>query len=457
MKRSTAPRDSPSPPPPTSTPVSPPAAPAFVGPSDALWPEVTKSTFPLFHHSPRQPDESSSINHTHAKRSLKALLDEKMFSRNIVRVGKTYIPMAVQRVLLADEGVTYLYLGLRLFSIPWNASGDTFHKNEKVLQACNDLYQLNGALERDAAQLIKEKVPRAQIKGALRGARFNLALINFIDPLRNAQLELKDEPHFGMGPMAVAWHRDQYTSAKSTVSVYNCVLREHERRGDPIPWSIGVKRAYDRGGSCALKVPLDHGDCYHMLYTCNQDTQHSVIQGTSARFSSTHRQGTCDKGTLEYILGRARTLDELASVRDVRAIRLEDVELAEDIHTEIEFDWIRQFWVQGSAHADAMVFWRPHMNKLERTWTKAEEMTAWLLDVVAHSQSPREIPFARALGRKLKQRASLRREWDLRYQLPVYKGRPEWAPLQRPDFTNPDLPLPYALEGALSRVKGLLL
>ena len=40
--------------------------------------------------------------------------------------------------------------------------------------------------------------------------------------------------------------------------------------------------------------------------------------------------------------------------------------------SELEFEWIRQFWLQGSKHATLNTFWYEHIIQLEDLWKQLE-------------------------------------------------------------------------------------
>ena len=51
--------------------------------------------------------------------------------------------------------------------------------------------------------------------------------------------------------------------------------------------------------------------------------------------------------------------------------------LAEEVHSEVEFEWLRQWGSQGQGHAKThRGYWAPRMQALEQTWRKLEARTA---------------------------------------------------------------------------------
>ncbi|KAJ7402402.1 Alpha-ketoglutarate-dependent dioxygenase FTO [Pitangus sulphuratus] len=238
---------------------------------------------------------------------------------------------------------------------------------------------------------------------------YNLTLLNYMDPQQ--MLYLKQEPYFGMGNMAVSWHHDENLVERSTVAVYSYSCEdsavgesnEQELKGrDPAVWHVGLKVAWDIE-TPGLAIPLHQGDFYLMLdikmrYPChscpelvarfsnlslddlNMTHQHCVLAGLSPRFSSTHRVADCSRGTLEYIFGQCElALQNLQTDSDSMALSLKSLEAAvvkqvEEIHNEVEFEWLRQFWFQGKRYLKCTDWWLKPMAKLEEFWRKMEIM-----------------------------------------------------------------------------------
>ena len=68
-------------------------------------------------------------------------------------------------------------------------------------------------------------------------------------------------------------------------------------------------------------------------------------------------------------------------------MRAAALRLCEDVHTEVEFEWLRPWAAQGGAHAAShALYWRPRMARLLRAWDRLEARTA------AHP-NPNPIPY----------------------------------------------------------------
>ncbi|XP_012682460.2 alpha-ketoglutarate-dependent dioxygenase FTO isoform X2 [Clupea harengus] len=359
---------------------------------------------------------------------------------------------------------------------------------------------------------------------------FNITLLNYMDPF--AMSQLKQEPYYGMGKMAVGWHHDENLVPLSPVAVYSysCLsekVQESEPAeagdagkdtqsggsgesgsaeapgsssetgdagdsGDPsdpgegesgtaaktlvsqagdsgekqASWRVGLKVAWDIH-TPGLALPLQSGDCYYMTDDLNRTHQHCVLAGDSARFSSTHRVAQCSTGTLDYIQRRcAEALHNLKIDPDTGAKSLSSLlpttlEHCEEIHNEVEFEWLRQYWFQGRRYARFCSWWSQPMEQLEKDWIQMEVMTHLLLGVVEDESTAQEDrrEMADTLLNALTDRQQHRQTWRDRCQSSLAQTLPpEEAPLDRPywDPDDPEMPLPFDLADIISRVESLL-
>lgn len=159
-----------------------------------------------------------------------------------------------------------------------------------------------------------------------------------------------------------------------------------------------------------------------MLDDLNMTHQHCVLAGLSPRFSSTHRVADSSRGTLEYILGQCElALQNLQTDSDSMALSLKSLEAAvvkqvEEIHNEVEFEWLRQFWFQGKRYLKCTDWWLKPMAKLEEFWRKMEIMTSLVLSEVRKEQQIEEQrnDTISCFLLLLKERQKLRKEWTAR-------------------------------------------
>ena len=118
-------------------------------------------------------------------------------------------------------------------------------------------------------------------------------------------------------------------------------------------------------------VPLPSGSCYFLLDDFNHHHQHAVVPGSRGlRYSSTHRVSRTEGHTFSSV--RARLTSSLAKPLPLtaRAIHAEQV-----LQSEVEFEWIRQFYVQGSRHRSTHEWWHQPMQELVSLWLLLEERT----------------------------------------------------------------------------------
>uniref|UniRef100_A0A8D1XFU5 Alpha-ketoglutarate-dependent dioxygenase FTO n=1 Tax=Sus scrofa TaxID=9823 RepID=A0A8D1XFU5_PIG len=392
--------------------------------------------------------------HKEVQEAFLALHKHGCLFRDLVRIQGKDLLTPVSRLLIGNPGCTYKYLNTRLFTVPWPVKGSDAKYNEaEIGAACQTFLKLNDYLQIETIQALeelaaKEKAnidtvpvcigpdfPRVGMGSSFDGhdevdrksrAAYNLTLLNFMDPQKMPYL--KEEPYFGMGKMAVSWHHDENLVDRSAVAVYN--------------------------------------------YSCEDDLnathQHCVLAGLPPRFSSTHRVAECSTGTLDYILQRCQlALQNVRDEADSGEVSLKSLEPAvlkqgEEIHNEVEFEWLRQFWFQGNRYKKCTDWWCQPMTQLEELWKKMEGATHAVLREVRREGAPVEqsSDILTAILAVLTTRQNLRREWHARCQsriartLPVDQ-KPECRPYWEKD--DPSMPLPFDLTDTVAELRGLLL
>ncbi|XP_014383918.1 PREDICTED: alpha-ketoglutarate-dependent dioxygenase FTO isoform X1 [Myotis brandtii] len=436
--------------------------------------------------------------HREVQASFATLHKHGCLARDLVRVQGKDVLTPVARLLVGNPGCTYKYLNTRLFAVPWPVRGSnvTYHEAE-VAAACQTLLSLNSYLQLETVQAWEELVAkeRANIDevpvcigpdfglGIFDGpdeadirsrSAYNVTLLNFMDPQKMPYL--KEEPYFGMGKMAVSWHHDENLVDRSAVAVYShsCEGPEEEsdedsplEGRDPDTWHVGFKISWDIE-TPGLAIPLHQGDCYFMLDDLNATHQHCVLAGLPPRFSSTHRVAECSTGTLDYILQRCQlALQNVGDVTDSGGVSLKSLEPAvlkqgEEIHNEVEFEWLRQFWFQGSRPRKCTDWWCQPMAQLEEMWRKMEGVTNGVLHEVRREGVPvgQRNAMVTAILASLTTRQTLRREWHARCQSRIARTLPvDQKPECRPywEKEDPAMPLPFDLTDVVSELRGLLL
>ncbi|XP_020505215.2 alpha-ketoglutarate-dependent dioxygenase FTO [Labrus bergylta] len=328
-------------------------------------------------------------------------------------------------------------------------------------------YHLEDKEEQPGGQGCSQPSPPQVCTGPVK---FNVTLLNYMDPA--AMSQLKEEPYYGMGKMAVGWHHDENLISHSPVAVYSYSCHDDKGEsseggsGEKTCWRIGLKVAWDIH-TPGLTLPLESGDCYYMRDDLNSTHQHCVLAGENARFSSTHRVAECSSGTLTYIqsqcqeaLTNLRTDPETGS-HSLLALLPTTLQHCEEIHNEVEFEWLRQYWFQGQRFARFCSWWTRPMEQLEKDWKLMETMTMlFLAEVEQEGQSGegrREL--AETLLAALTDRQQQRQTWRDRCHSSLAQTLPpEEAPVDRPFWgvDDPGMPLPFDLADIINRVELLL-
>ncbi|XP_057687447.1 alpha-ketoglutarate-dependent dioxygenase FTO [Corythoichthys intestinalis] len=302
-----------------------------------------------------------------------------------------------------------------------------------------------------------------------RSVKFNVTLLNYMDPA--AMSQLKEEPYYGMGKMAVGWHHDENLISHSPVAVYSYSCHDDkgessEGSGEKESWRIGLKVAWDIH-TPGLTLPLQSGDCYYMRDNLNITHQHCVLAGEAARFSSTHRVAECSTGTLTYIQSRCQEAlsnlhtDPETGSHSLTTLNPNTMQHCEEIHNEVEFEWLRQYWFQGQRYTRFCSWWSKPMEELEKDWKLMETMTMLYLAKVEEEGQAGDgrRDMAETLLSALIDRHQQRQTWRDRCHSSLAQTLPpEEAPVDRPFWgvDNHGMPLPFDLADIINRVESLL-
>ena len=356
----------------------------------------------------RSDDGSSTIfAHEKIRAALQTMEKANIFRTDVTqpfglgtKCAKTY----VTRCLLGERGTTYKYLGLRMFSHPWDAS-DADLSDKSLLDALRTFAQLNNTLtDRTETHLsaLDDKrrsrgVPQPTIKGR---AKFDISLINRMVTSE----DLKPEPMTSKGRCTVSWHADSCLEHYSTIGVYHTLFEDsadsddHKRKAEPdgSGWSVALRVAHDSEGPAAgsrgadidvvaetpvISTSLPSGAAYYMLDDFNHHHQHAVLAPESptggVRFSSTHRLLRLGHNVI-FVIERCRTTCAGFHKRGPKVWRSEQLLL-----TDTESEWIRQFYIQGSGHkANLWTYWKEPICALLKYWSLLETRTKQIVDLL---------------------------------------------------------------------------
>ncbi|CAM9380591.1 unnamed protein product, partial [Phaeothamnion confervicola] len=477
---------------------------AFVVPGDKAFAQLLSTSYSGFVVD--GPEELKPKVHEETRHAFAAMEAAGIFQTDVTQpfgLGTKCAKTFVTRTLVGEPGATYKYLGLRMFALPWSAT----EASGLAADALISIGRLNDRLRRRAAAHLEAlAASRAAAGGDFRtgSCDFTLTLINRMEP-SGERPDLKLEPLFKKDKASVSWHADSCLEHYSTIAVYHVTdapvgaepdwriaLRvEHDVEG-PISKNIKVPGAAAGGKATPpVAVPLPSGAGYFLLDDFNHHHQHAVLSGESNRFASTHRVAKQEGHTFAYLSQRFAAVLGTAHRRSLKQWRAEQAVL-----TEIETEWLRQFYVQGSRHRDAHSWWHGPMEKCLTAWTQLERQTCSHLAALhgaaeaaaarrdgsgggggegskgtslgkaerkALQRRRKHAEAVSALGEQaytavaeaLEDRAAKRRGWNQREVDPVFKTMPrDCRPLPLPLFTAvAPSPLPRLLDPVAADVR----
>lgn len=331
--------------------------------------------------------------------ALQVLDDAGFFRVDVTQpagLGSKCAPTFVTRCLLGKEGMSYRYLGLRMFAHPWDGGKEGYY-SDKVREALRTVSGLNDALTDRSQTHLKTLDSKRRARGdpGTRGrAGFDVSLINKMASVPR----LKDEPMFKQSKCSVSWHADSSLEHYSTIAVYQTILNDSEGHGKSMSnksnshdscWSVALRVAHNAEGPKAARLgsivvdtkcppitmALPSGSAYYLLDDANHHLQHAVLAPKSkdfggTRFSSTHRL-LREGAQVMSIINRCEVICQKLNHHGPKRWRVEQLLLQ-----EVEDEWLRQFFVQGQTHKDLLwSSWSEPIRQLFRFWSKLEMRT----------------------------------------------------------------------------------
>lgn len=143
----------------------------FIYPTDLTYNKILDECYKGFVVS--EPECFSTQFHDNFKKSFEGLDVEGFYQYDITQpagLGTKTAKTFVTRCLVGDAGITYKYLGLRMFSVPWNE--DLLGSNKTTKYAV-EVGSLNKAMIKHS-----EKLLRTTKKNQTGSCQYNLTLIN---------------------------------------------------------------------------------------------------------------------------------------------------------------------------------------------------------------------------------------------------------------------------------------
>lgn len=385
--------------------------------------------------------------HQQARAALERLRDANYYQYDIVMAGGKHSSRTfVKRTLVGNPGITYKYLGLRLFAHAWSGPG--------VTPLMKSIGEMNQRMIHMTEQFQNHK-----------NCKYNLTLINYMEPTIRTKVGFKEEANYGMGKVSVSWHADSSLETGSSIGVYHCLPTQRSAKWD---WRIALRPSPDgnnnknklkneTGPAKPVVVNTKDGDAYFLLGGFNETHQHCVLAGSqSNRISSTHRVAVTQEDTYDYILKRVKiarkrfrlqmeatikpSSSSSAATGSNYSLDAKVIRYCQRVLTEVEMEWIAQYWLQGAQHDKMHTSWQRPVKTLEAYWRALEAATWKLYHHLCYSSSRDnknvEVDVVKVLVNEFKTRQSLRQQWDERRADKIYKRRitEEYRPVARPIF-----------------------
>jgi alpha-ketoglutarate-dependent dioxygenase FTO len=195
-----------------------------------------------------------------------------------------------------------------------------------------------------------------------------------------------------------------------------------------------------------------------------KENNNSAATTTTIRYSSTHRVAREGRGTWQYIRDKARGIvskvdddgisqllllysnnnnnnnnnNKTSPSKKVKDAFISRIRAQQHIMTEIEFEWLRQWHVQGQKHASLHPYWHTPILELCSIYCKLERMTCDVLDMLnIHDDNNTSSGRSSSRGsivtedlfdvliESFTERLALRTTWHERYSDPIYTDIPE--------------------------------
>ena len=103
-----------------------------------------------------------------------------------------------------------------------------------------------------------------------------------------------------------------------------------------------------------------------------------MLAGTTHRYASTHRVCRTDGHTFQSI--KSRCVSALQGTdKQYAAVKIRSEQLTLN---EVEFEWLRQFYVQGQKHLDFHAWWRDAMRVLMDYHAQLQQRTLRTLEAL---------------------------------------------------------------------------
>ncbi|ETV97028.1 hypothetical protein, variant 1 [Aphanomyces invadans] len=407
----------------------------FLTPSHPSFHDILTRSYVGFVHEPAAKHPRGF--HTGMRTAFETLRDKGYFQYDVVMAGGKHLSRTfVRRTLVGNYGITYKYLGLRIFAHAWDRPNSA--------PVFRNIHALNAAFIARTKASMTPPPPSCE---------YNLTLINYMEP-DNPLLGLKEDPTYGMGKVSVSWHADSSLEDYSSIGVYHTLLpSKPAKKGTKVgvcDWRIAMRLSPDVPGAKTtppLVLPTGDGDVYYLNGDFNHFHQHMVLSGTAVRVSSTHRVAVTAEDTLQFIQAKVSAALQSSTVQSVpndadvacRRGHADAVRAEQATITTLEMEWIRQYWIQGAKHNDLHVDWQHPMAALEASWRKLEARTKTLVGALLATQHVEDLKVVKAVLEGLRGRQAGRDQFVHRMRDKVFKRiDPDFQPMERPVWSDWD-------------------
>ncbi len=391
-----------------------------------------------------QPDDLPSIIHEQFTSSFHAMNDSGLFLYDVVQPGGKRLSLTfVTRTLVGNPGSTYKYLGLRLFSHPWcdvddsgdgtvdamgrdDGTGKSLRKmgySSKCTKALITMGIINQHLTERTNDVLREDIAPHIKNGLVGSAEYSLTLINRMEPT-SVKKDLKKDNLHDMGKTSVSWHKDSGLQDFSSIAVYHTMqdLRNDDTSSSsspsPSPWKVALRVADAKSRTPALSVPLPSGSLYYLLDDFNHQHEHAVISGASTlRYSSTHRVARDGCGSWQYIRDKCKmilssnlctcvlrinndnasnggtgeqqrkALNEAYGNTTKRKQLVKEFRACLHLMVELEFEWIRQWHIQGKHHAKLHKYWHKPVQSMIHSYQSLDKVVSCIMSHILRQSS----------------------------------------------------------------------
>jgi len=138
---------------------------------------------------------------------------------------------------------------------------------------------------------------------------------------------------------------------------------------------------------------------YYLLDDFNHHHQHAVLAGAARRYASTHRVSRTEGHTFSYIYNKCKRAlaGHTSQKKAAKQWKTEQLALS-----EVEFEWLRQYWIQGAEHHRLHVCWHAPMRDLAAVWQELEACTIDALRTCHLLAHPQDFPASSVSSKKEK-------------------------------------------------------